>query len=65
MSATFTIVIDDERTSVHVQADPDTDPRHALALAIGCLQAEMADLRNCPAHRVTDGVDVPGEGKNG
>lgn len=51
MSATFTIVVGDERTSVHVQADHDTEPRHALALAIGCLQAEMADLRNCPAHR--------------
>lgn len=51
MTATFTIVVGDSRTSVRVQADTGTDPRHALALAIGCLQAEMAELRKCPAHR--------------
>ena len=59
MSATFTIVVGGERTSVHVQADPGTDPRHALTLAIGCLQAEMADLGNCPAHRTAGEAPAP------
>lgn len=60
MSAAFTIVVGDDRTSVHVQADPGTDPQHAIALAIGCLQAEMADLRKCPVHRATAGVKASG-----
>lgn len=47
----FTIKLFADRTQVGVKATPGTVPLSALNAGIAALEAERADLTNCPAHK--------------